>query len=123
MRYTTEEEAEELAKLILGCEENVEEKLIEEYCIDFIILESLVDKIIPLLHLGISPLTNKTFIGIVDPKKSAWIVKREFEDMPDTVVAWLTEGEVLPKDKKFLKEITLGGVPEYDIIIAHSKQE
>jgi len=75
---------EELAARILGVNvddggiwETLDEKMFDEFGIELDQLEHLVNKLLPLCEVGVSPLSGTTFCGFADRETSCWIMKVE----------------------------------------------
>lgn len=78
-------EIEELACKILGVDYDdidadtdvINEKLDEEFFIDLDVFQNIVDRLLPLIDVGTSDLTNTRFKGFADVKNKRWLVKQE----------------------------------------------
>ena len=49
----------------------------EEFFIDLDVFQDIVDRLLPLIDVGTSDLTNTKFKGFADVKKKCWLVKTE----------------------------------------------
>lgn len=78
-------EVEELACKIIGLcydeidadESIINEKLNEEFYIDLDIFQDIIERLLPLIEKGKSPLTNNIFKGFADKENQIWLVKSE----------------------------------------------
>ena len=78
-------EIEELACKILGLDYDdidadtdvINEKMDEEFFIDLDVFQNIVDRLLPLIDVGTSELTNTKFKGFADVKNKTWLVKTE----------------------------------------------
>lgn len=78
-------DVEELACKITGLDyyeinadsEIIETKLIEELQIDLWSFKEIVSRLIPLIDVGKSPITEKTYKGFADAENSIWLIKTE----------------------------------------------
>ena len=76
---------EELACKILGIDfdeidgdtQTIEDKIDEEFYIDLDTFQNIVNRLLPLIDVGTSELTNTRFKGFSDVKNKRWIVKTE----------------------------------------------
>ena len=76
-------EIEKLACLITGLdydeinanEEIIEDKIFEELEIDLGVFQSIVSRLLPLIHISKSPITEEIYKGFANTKKGIWIVK------------------------------------------------
>lgn len=79
-------EVEELACKFLGLDydsidantEIIEEKLSDEYYIDLSIFSDIVSKLLPLIDVGKSPLTDELYKGF--SSEGIWLVKMKVEN-------------------------------------------
>ncbi|MGV4536482.1 hypothetical protein [Ornithobacterium rhinotracheale] len=78
-------ELEELAYKILGLNEDeltpdkIEEELMEELNVDLRYFGEIVSRLIPLIDVGKSPVTNELYKGFADLKEKRWIVRCEIK--------------------------------------------
>lgn len=78
-------EVEELACKITGLDYDeidadtqiIEEKLYEEFEIDLENFANIISRLLPLIDVGESPLTQKVYKGFSDVEKQMWLVKTE----------------------------------------------
>lgn len=76
---------EELACKIIGLDYDeidadtalIEEKLMDELTIDLDQFQSIVNRLLPLIMVSDSPLTEKKYKGFADIEKSTWLTKIE----------------------------------------------
>lgn len=76
---------EKLACKILGLDyeeidantQVIEDKMSEEFYIDLDIFQEIVSRLLPLIYVGTSELTETEFKGFVDLKNKMWLVKME----------------------------------------------
>lgn len=75
---------EELAAHIIGHEietdeqyDELEEKLIEKLNIDMDTFYDIVSKLVPLIDVGTSPLTQTRYKGFADTENQRWLIKVE----------------------------------------------
>ncbi len=78
-------DVEELACKIIGIDYDeidadtqiIEEKLYEEFEIDLENFANIISRLLPLIDVGESPLTQKVYKGFSDVKNKCWLVKTE----------------------------------------------
>ena len=78
---------EELACKITGLDydeidadtETINEKLEEGFNIDLYVFRDIISRLLPLIDVGESPLTNKRYKGFSDVEKKCWLVKTEIQ--------------------------------------------
>jgi hypothetical protein len=76
-------EVEELACKILGLdydeidagESIIEEEMVEQLNIDLELFQDIIERLIPLIEVGQSPLTNEVYKGFADTENSMWLLK------------------------------------------------
>lgn len=76
---------EELACVILGVDYDeiegdfgtIERELWEQLNIDFDGFTNLINRLVPLIDVGKSPLTSKRYKGFADTKNQCWLAKVE----------------------------------------------
>jgi hypothetical protein len=73
-------EAEELAAKICGLgddyeSDQVEQALFDKYEISFEKFNELIEDLVPLCEVGVSPLTDQKYRGFADVEQQCWIVK------------------------------------------------
>lgn len=118
------EEAKEIADIITNTENPdsdyaiTETALVDKWSIDMDTFHEIAESIFKLLDFGISPLTQTPFVGIANG--NVWLAKKEVnQQFIHAIINWATEGEEIPEESKgFLRTITLGGKPEYNISIS-----
>ena len=79
-------DTEELACKIVGLDydeidadtELIEEKLYDEFGIDLEVFTKLINKLVPLIDVGTSPLTGETFKGFSN-QNGLWLLKMRVE--------------------------------------------
>lgn len=111
-------EVEELAASICDIDseetEEIEEALQAKYDVDLDTFGKICDGLFNRIDLGISPLTNTPMLGFSNVEKNRWFVKKEIlSPFIGAVVQWVTEGEEVPVDGGFMREITNGGAVEF----------
>jgi len=78
-------DTEELACYITGIdydeidadEEVIDEKLQEEFGCDLQQFTNIIQRLLPMIDVGSSPLTQNRYKGFSDPEKKMWFVKIE----------------------------------------------
>lgn len=55
----------------------IENKLYEEFEIDLDNFSRIISRLLPLIDIGESPLTNKVYKGFADNENNCWLVKTE----------------------------------------------
>ena len=121
------DEAKEIADILTNTENPdedysvTENALFEKWGIDCGTFEEIANGIFQMIDFGISPLTQTPYVGI--SKGNEWLAKKEVnQQFIHAIINWATEGEEIPKESKgFIRTITLGGKPEYDIKISRPK--
>jgi hypothetical protein len=121
------DEAKEIADVLTKTENPDEDYLITEnaladkYNISLEDFHEIVDGIFRMIDFGISPLTQTPFVGI--SKGNEWLAKKEVnQQFIHALINWATEGEGIPEGSKgFVRTITSGGKPEFDITISRPK--
>ena len=98
-----------------------ENALADKYNISLEDFHEIVDGIFRMIDFGISPLTQTPFVGI--SKGNEWLAKKEVnQQFIHALINWATEGEDIPEGSKgFVRTITSGGKPEFDITISRPK--
>ena len=98
-----------------------ENALADKYNISLEDFHEIVDGIFRMIDFGISPLTQTPFVGI--SKGNEWLAKKEVnQQFIHALIDWATEGEDIPEGSKgFVRTITSGGKPEFDITISRPK--
>lgn len=116
-------DAEELASFICGIEsedsDEIDKALFDKFEISFDKFHELLSALMPALCLGISPLTEKAYIGFSKDEKGhgVWLVKKEVDgQFIAAVIGWLG-GPIQKGSKGFERVITANGKPEYKIAI------
>lgn len=120
------EEARELADVIIGTSNPEEDyavtelALCEKWNVSLDDFHEIANGIFKLIDLGLSPLTNKAFVGISEGNR--WIAKKECDQQfIGGLIQWCTEGNELPADSNgYIRTITTNGKPEFDITISHA---
>lgn len=121
-------EAKEIADVLTNTENPdedysiTENALAEKWGIDIDTFHEIANGIFQMIDFGMSPLTQTAFVGISKDKRE-WIAKKECDQQfISAVINWATEGEEIPQDSKgFVRTITKGKVPEFDITITKSR--
>lgn len=121
------EEAKEIADVLTKTENPdedysiTENALADKWNISLEDFHEIVDGIFRMIDFGISPLTQTPFVGI--SKGNEWLVKKEVnQQFIHALINWATEGEDIPEGSKgFVRTITSGGKPEFDITISRPK--
>ena len=123
-------EAQEIADVLLEIENpdedyaTTENALAEKWNIDLDTFQEIANGIFQMIDFGMSPLTQTAYVGISKDKKE-WIAKRECnQQFISATINWATEGEEIPKDSKgFVRTISVGNKPEFDIQISRPKAD
>ncbi len=123
------DEAKEIAAVITNTENPdedyaiTENALVEKWGIDMDIFHEIADSIFGIIDFGISPLTQTPYVGI--SKGNEWLAKKEVDQQfIHALINWATEGEDIPVDSNgFVRTITIGGKPEFDITISRPVQK
>lgn len=123
------DEAKEIADILTKTENPdedysiTENALFEKWNIDTDTFHEIADGIFKMIDFGISPLTQTAFVGI--SKGNEWLVKKEVnQQFIYAIIEWATEGQEISKDSKgFIRTITRGGKPEFDITISRAKSK
>ena len=123
------DEAKEIADVLTKTENPdedysiTENALAEKWGIDMDTFHEIADGIFRMIDFGISPLTQTPFVGI--SKSNMWLAKKEVnQQFIYALINWATEGEDIPEGSKgFVRTITLGGKPEFDITISRPKPD
>lgn len=121
-------EAQEIADFLLKIDNiaedyaTTENALAEKWSIDLDTFQEIANGIFQMLDFGMSPLTQTPYVGISKNKRE-WIAKKEVnQQFISALINWATEGEEIPKDSKgFIRTITKGNKPEFDIQISRPK--
>lgn len=121
------EESQEIADILTKTEnpdedsQITESALAEKWGIDMDTFHEIADGIFRMIDFSISPLTNTPLVGI--SKEGMWLAKKEVnQQFFHALINWATEGEDIPEGSKgFMRTITSGGKPEFDITISRSK--
>ncbi len=121
------DEAKEIADVLTKTENPdedysiTENALADKYNISLEDFHEIVDGIFRMIDFGISPLTQTPFVGI--SKGNEWLAKKEVnQQFIHALINWATEGEDIPEGSKgFVRTITSGGKPEFDITISRPK--
>lgn len=121
------DEAKEIADVLTKTENPdedysiTENALADKWNISLDDFHEIVDGIFRMIDFGISPLTQTPFVGI--SKGNEWLAKKEVnQQFIHAIINWATEGEDIPEGSKgFVRTITSGGKPEFDITISRPK--
>lgn len=121
------DEAKEIADVLTNTKNPDEDYSItenavaEKWNISLEDFHEIADGIFRMIDFGISPLTQTPYVGI--SKGNEWLAKKEVDQQfIHALINWATEGEDIPKDSKgFVRTITLGEKPEFDITISRPK--
>lgn len=122
------EEAKEIADILTEVENPDEDYSISENAVaekwnisldDF---HEIADGIFRMIDFGISPLTQTPYVGI--SKGNTWLAKKEVnQQFIHALINWATEGEEITEGcKGFVRTITSGGKPEYNISISRPQR-
>jgi len=123
------DEAKEIADVLTKTENPdedysiTENALADKWSICLEDFHEIVDGIFRMIDFGISPLTQTPFVGI--SKGNEWLAKKEVnQQFIHALINWATEGEDIPEGcKGFMRTITLGDKPEFDITISRAKSK
>jgi len=123
------DEAKEIADVLTKTENPdedysiTENALADKYNISLEDFHEIVDGIFRMIDFGISPITQTPFVGI--SKGNEWLAKKEVnQQFIHALINWATEGEDIPEGSKgFVRTITSGGKPEFDITISRPKPD
>ena len=123
------DEAKEIADVLTKTENPDEDYSItenavaEKWNISLEDFHEIADGIFRMIDFGISPLTQTPYVGI--SKGNEWLAKKEVnQQFIHALINWATEGEDIPKNSKgFVRTITLGDKPEFDITISRPKPD
>jgi hypothetical protein len=122
-------EAKEIADVLTKTENPdedysiTENALADKWNISLEDFHEIVDGIFEMIDFGMSPLTQTPFVGV--SKGNEWLAKKEVnQQFIHALINWATEGENIPEDSKgFVRTITSGGKPEFDITISRPKPD
>ena len=123
------DEAKEIADVLTKTENPdedysiTENALADKYNISLEDFHEIVGGVFQMIDFGISPFTQTPFVGI--SKGNEWLAKKEVnQQFIHALINWATEGEDIPEGSKgFVRTITLGGKPEFDITISRPKPD
>lgn len=123
------DEAKEIADVLTNTENPdedysiTENALAEKWGIDTDTFHEIASGIFQMIDFGMSPLTQTPFVGI--SKGNMWLAKKEVnQQFIHALINWATEGEDIPEGSKgFVRTITSGGKPEFDITISRPKHD
>lgn len=116
--------AKEIAAHILNVKDDeeddyaaIEDALFEKWEIDIETFRSISNEIFKCIDFSISPLTQTAYAGISKPGE--WFVKKNVDQQFFMgLISWASGAEEIPAGSKgFLREITLNGKVEYEIVI------
>jgi hypothetical protein len=112
-----------IAMLKVKDDDDIDEALDAAYGVDLRTYTDIVKPIIQKLTMGISPMTQRVFVGI--STGDHWDIKVDrTNEFIGTVVKWATECEGIPKTGEgFQKIITAGGKATARICITDAKTE
>lgn len=121
-------EAQEIADVILKIENpdedyaTTENALAEKWNIDLDTFQEIANLIFQMIDFGMSPLAQTAYVGISKDKRD-WLAKKECDQQfISAMINWATEGKEIPKDSKgFIRTISVGNKPEFDIQISRPK--
>ena len=124
------EEAKEIADILTNTKNPnedyaiTENALAEKWNIDLDTFQEIANGIFQMIDFGMSPLTQTAYVGISKDKRE-WLAKKECDQQfISAMINWATEGEDIPKDSKgFVRTITKGEKPEFDITISRPKAD
>lgn len=117
------DEAKEIADFLTKTDnpdedyEITENALFEKWNIDVDSFHEIANGIFEMIDFAVSPLTQTPFVGI--SKGDHWLAKKKVDQQfIGGLIQWATEGELIRANGKgSIKEITLNGKPEFEIII------
>lgn len=123
-------EAQEIADVLLKIDNpdddyaTTENALAEKWNIDLDTFQEIANGIFQMIDFGMSPLTQTAYVGISKDKRE-WLAKKECDQkFISAMINWATEGEDIPKIAKgFVRTITKGEKPEFDITISRPKAD
>lgn len=102
--------------------EEIEEKLIEIFGIEYYQFQTLIQKLDPLLGMAISPITEQPFIGF--GTGDMWIAKKPYKGFVNQVLIWMGAQAIRDgKSNGFSKTITHNGEPEFQIVLTKPEFE
>ena len=112
-------EMEDLAFFLIGKEEEDEDDIqllfFEKFDIDFNDFWDVMNILWPAIGIGISPINEVCHIGITKPGE--WVIKRPYNaEFISSIVEWFSVSD-LKKGKGFKRDITNGGILEYEVSI------
>lgn len=121
------DEAKEIADVLTKTENTdddysiTENALADKYNISLEDFHEIMNGIFKMIDFGISTLTQTPFVGI--SKGNMWLAKKEVnQQFIHALINWATEGIDIPEGSKgFVRTITSGGKPEFDIAISRPK--
>jgi len=119
-------EIEELAADLCGIDSDdidandIDAALIEKWDITLDQFVNVISAIWPRLAIGISPLTEKAMIGLLNDKKDMWLAKSDITPtFISSVLQWMGADTMKRESKGVSRLITSGGKPEYEIIVKY----
>lgn len=114
-------DVEQLAAAMCGCNEDeerdeIEASFIQKFDIDLDKFESLLGAMLPMMTIGISPLTEKAYVGFAE--SGAWHLKKDASnEFISSVVEWLGGNEIEQSGKGRQRDVIANGKKEFEITI------
>lgn len=106
-------------------EDQIDNKLSEEFSIDKEIFSNIMDKLLPKLTIAVSPLTGEPFVGFSEG--DMWLWKKDVKQhFLNSMILWMGEGKLLSEDQKgYIREILVEGEPDPKFVLElrHGKKE
>ena len=98
--------------------DDIEDAFLNKFDVTVEQFEKLIEAMWPLLHLGISPLTETAFIGFSNEKEKLWLMKKDVaKQFVNSVVYWLGGDELRDSGQGRQRDISKGGKVEFEITI------
>jgi hypothetical protein len=104
----------------------IEDAIYKKYDVSYEQFHNIVADIFDRIDFGVSPLTQKAFVGISNENKNMWLAKKEHEAFIQNVIDWMTGGDELkPDETAFVKTAYIDEKPVYEFTLTpaeHIKQ-